>query len=386
MKKTTLLIACIFLIIFYTLGCVKKNEVPKSLQVRASMHNVYASIVSLHEYMWSPDKFLAKESEDAINKHLESLIANFKHVDLISDTFPEPGLDIILSVIQRQLHDIQNKFRAGKKEYALWRLHGISDNCIACHSRRSVSTEFIGHTPVVVNESYESHLAASRFLFATRQFAEASKSLLDTIDYAIAEEGYPEEIRQALKLWLIIEVRVKHRPNYALSQLQKLKAKEGFPESLIETTTAWERGLKEVSNLEISEGNELEIAEKLLNPLNLTQTFEDQEKRFIQTLKATELLHVIADGIYPSGLRRKSLYLLGLAYSRFPVVSFDVYQELYLERCIHEYPGSAEAQEAYHLYVELLETTHSGSEGLQLEDSEKEYLEVLKELAFRKFP
>src|SRR5690606_2331569 len=95
---------------------------------------------------------------------------------------------------------------------------------------------------------------------------------------------------------------------------------------------------------------------------------------------ATSILHSFlqtAEG----DARRQAFFLLALGYQKIPIPSFELFQEMYLEQCIREFPGTVEAKKAYSLLEELIEFESTGSGGLNLDPQDTEKLRELRSLA-----
>jgi hypothetical protein len=61
--------------------------------------------------------------------------------------------------------------------------------------------------------------------------------------------------------------------------------------------------------------------------------------------------------------RKRSLLLLGSAYSRLDLFFAGGWAEMYLEECIHEFPGSKEAKEAFAVYKSFVTAGFTGIKG-----------------------
>ncbi|MCB0325940.1 MAG: hypothetical protein KDD69_20325, partial [Bdellovibrionales bacterium] len=138
-------------------------EVPSEMRVR--MRQAYGEAANLFHYVWAPELFKDPTHEAEILGSLDRLIERFHDVDAVSDELKaEPGFQVTLLTHKNYLRDTRDRFAAGNKEYANWRLRALTANCIACHSRYEVSTDFLGDAPIPEENTFQGRLAAAEFL------------------------------------------------------------------------------------------------------------------------------------------------------------------------------------------------------------------------------
>lgn len=361
---------------------------PHPNDIQPEMRNIYSVVSELYSYAWSPKRFRDSKSEVKIQKLLDRLAEDFHRVE-VKAPLPsfEPGFRITLQTQQDLIRDARTRFTEGKKDYANWRLRGLMTNCIACHSRYQVPIDFIGDIPSSEDTSAEGHIARAEFLFSTRQFDESKKHLLDIIEAVDkAEAGWCYAF-QALQLLLLIEVRVKDNSLKAAATLQHILERSRLTPYGKEILQAWIEDLEELAHQEALSGQRPETlplnrARALLAPVWKTSSIQDDDRHLVTTLKATSLLHPLLQQQLPAEDRRKATFLLSLAYYHLQIASFDTLKALYLEQCIREFPQTDEAQRAYLLYVDLIESMSMGSAGLFLETDQQQKLRQLRSLAF----
>ena len=79
-------------------------------------------------------------------------------------------------------------------------------------------------------------------------------------------------------------------------------------------------------------------------------------------LRGTALLHkaLESDSQKPEA-RSHALYLLGAAYNRLPMFFAESWSDMYLEQCISEFPGTADAKNAFRVMKESITEEFTGS-------------------------
>lgn len=349
--------------------------------LRSDMQQVYQVSSELFGYAWDQKKFEDPRAAQRIAELLDKLRTDFHEVrrDAPIAMF-EPGFEASLKTTQETLADIQRRFVEGDRDYARWQLRGLTANCIACHSRMDVKADFTGKIPLPDDDSFESRLASAEFLMATRQFDKASDALYRLASSSGKKFPGEHDAFRALKLWLVIETRVKTRPEASISKLKALLKGDNFSGVRKEAIKQWVEDLGQG----YPEQSSVSTAKDLLEPVLGASAVQEHEEHLVTTLMATSMLHeLLSEKISQDELRRGT-YLLAVAYNCVPILSFEVYRPLYLERTIRMFPQTEEAQKAFVMYQEYLEYMNSGSGGVHLEHEDMRRLRELRHLAFGK--
>jgi len=360
-------------------GC---SNSPAPDNVPAQMRSIYDTASQLYGYLWSPEKFAAKENHQKILALLEKLSTNFHRVEELTpvERF-EPGFRVTFLTYQGMLKDIRARFADGDKDYANWALRGLTSNCISCHSRYEAPVDFIGSTPQIEANSLEARLARAEFLLASRQFDEARAAFIEIAKDSVAEAETGPQTLEALKLWLLIEARIKGRSEAAAKVLSDFRAEYAVPSEIEETIQFWEKDLRKTGTEE-SRAAALDEAERLLQPVVSSPRISNDEHHLVTTLRATSILHNLLELPANKDTKRRATFLLAVAYQHVPINSLEIFRELYLEQCIREFPYTKEAQRAYEIYAEYLKVLSSGSSGLHLDQEDIRRLKVLRRLAY----
>lgn len=148
------------------------------------------------------------------------------------------------------------------------------------------------------------------------------------------------------------------------------------------TVQGWIKGLEAWSKAPaVKVGNKLTTGEKLIRA-GATRGI-DFRPDDVALLRGTALVH---ESLEASDLneeqRRKAVYLLGYAYSQIPQFFTEGWDELYLEKCIEEFPNTQEAKWAYNIYSDKVMDDFTGSGGSNVPAEIKLHLEDLRRKAF----
>ena len=352
--------------------------------IRREMLDAYQAADELFTYVWTPEMFRNSRNEKKIEQLIDRLIVDFHNIEQRApiEAF-EPGFRIALTVQHNTLDDVRKRFSEGQKEYANWRLRGLSRNCIACHSRFNSPRNLLGSPPRVRDKSVDGRIAAAEFLVASRQFDAGSEELYELASDLLLTEGGLYEAFEALKLWLVVEVRVKNRGQYSAERLESLLESKYLPQEKAEVLRAWasdlgrlNRGAKDPDQATVIR------ARQLLVPVFREEAIPEKEKHLVSTLKASAYLHDILRTGLSIEEKRKASYLLAVAYDSMPIQSFDVFAPMYLEQCIREFPQTKEAQLSYQRLKTRTELDSTGSGGLHLDRGQQERLKKLRGSAY----
>ena len=376
--------AVLLLCVLLAAGCSTDKKKKTAAMIGGDMLDAYKSADELYTYVWTPEMFREKQNEKKIEGLLDRLIVDFHNVEKRApvEAF-EPGFRIALAAQQNTLSDVRKRFSAGQKDYANWRLRGLSRNCIACHSRFGSSKSILGSPPRVRADSIEGRLAAAEFLVASRQFDKGSDALYKLGSDLLLSRSGSYDAFEALKLWLVVEVRVKRRSEYSIERLNSLLESRDIPLGKAELLREWIADLKR-PRVETQSSNDKNIAaaRKLLAPVINEQTIEEKESHLVATLNASAVLHDALEGMLSKEKKKEATYLLAVAYDNMPIQSLDVFAPMYLEQCIREFPATKEAQLAFRRLKLRTEVEGTGSGGTHLDSNQKSALQELKQLAF----
>lgn len=363
--------------LFFCFACRTKTKIEPVF--RTEMQDAYSASTQLFSYIWSPGEFSKKENRKHILDLLDRLTQDFHRVEKLAGTAgKEPGFAVTLQINQELLQDASNRLARGEVTYANWRLRNISENCISCHARYAVPTDFVGAPPLVQDNSFDGQIAAAEFLFASRQFEKAAEAFYSLAESVGSLESGSRLALRGLQRWLMIQVRVKLSFSEAAEQLKNFLKKVSLrPEEAI-IVGSWIKDLKALEKNRTSAKDSLAYAKNLLGDLSSEKSLPEEERSLVNTLRASGIIH---ETIHLTKNRRLALYLLALAYYHLPLDFLDVFKELYLEQVIREFSHTKESADAYKLYEALVESENTGSGGIHLDETEAQKLQELQLLA-----
>lgn len=345
-------------------------------EVQSSMQKLLQPLRTLQPYLADEDKFTDSDNADKIEAQIKALRANFHTIETIPSRYKsQPGfLDNVKNVAEL-LDDADRRFGEGKTEYAWWRLQRLPTDCFSCHATYKVSSQY--SNSAMIDESL-TPLERARFLLATRQFAEA-KTTLVTVLHDPAYRMYDD---QALRSLLLVETRISKDPKESIALFKDILATTQLPTDDSDTVKRWIKGLESWSKTKpIPEAERLARGEQLIR-LGATRGIEFQQDD-VALLRGTALVHEgLESGKLTENQRRKALYLLGFAYNHLSQFFTEGWGELYLEKCIEEFPNSQEAKWAYNIYRGKVMDDFTGSGGSNIPDEVKLHLEDLRKKAY----
>ena len=384
LAKKFLIVSLGFAALCLVFACAQGKSAPAG-SIKPEMWDAYQTTSELYSLVWSPASFKDKRNEKRILELIDRLSDDFHRVGKKSSPDNmEPGFKVTLLSQQEMISDIGRRFRMGYKDYANERLRGLSANCVSCHSRFEDKNNFLGLPTPISDTSFEGRLASAEFLIASRQFEPASAALRSLAWELSSSPDSSFEALRALKLWLLVQVRVRNRDRQTASELSGLLENSKFPREERAVIRTW---ISDLSRLKAQENEQassrVSKADSYIQPVLRADLIREQEASLVPTLEATELLHEVLQEDISAKLRRRSTCLLAQAYNRLPIQTFDIFSELYLERCIREFPNTKEAREAFEKYERRVKTLNTGSGGLHLENEDIEKLNELRSLAFR---
>lgn len=353
------------------------SSVLRAESLKPTMAGALQSFEELQPYLTSQERFSAPQNEPTITTLVRSLREGFHSAQsLKSPLLRDPGFSANLSIIEDLLGDAERRFKEGKRGYALYRLRAVSSNCTSCHMTYSVNIS--RQSELKLPEGLNS-LEEAEFYLSARRFNQASATLS-----RVMEEGKSALFTiEALRKWLVLEIRVKEEPQKTIEALRRFQQRATLPRDerdeithWVESLRGWKPGLKSKGSL-VTQARTL-MAESLrgtFDPLGRVDV--------VNLMRASALLHrALASSELSNQDRANALLLLGFCYYRLPLYFIDELPEVYFERCIQEFPGSKEAQKAYRYQKEKTILDFTGSGGTHIPADVVEHLNELYRKAY----
>lgn len=345
-------------------------------EVRAGMNNLLVPFRAIQPYIAAQDRFMAQEANDKVAGLINDLRKNFHRLESVPTSYHAlPGFDENLLAVADLLDDSSRRFSEGKKSYAWWRLRKLPSDCFTCHATYKVSSRY--SNPGIVDDSLDP-LNRGRFLLATRQFSEAQGEFLKALQDPTNTMYYNE----ALRSLLLIATRIDQNPSEGVATLQRALETSKLPEEDAREAHQWIKELRSWANEKATPSRTtVAFAEQLITGGAASTPTHRQND--VSLLRGTAILHqLLEQGALKKELRPQALYLLGFAYTKLPLFFSESWAEMYLERCIKEFPGSANAKRAFAAYRDQTIDDYTGTAGTDIPDEVKLHLEELRKKAY----
>ncbi len=345
-------------------------------EVKAGMNALLAPFKEIQPYIASEQRFLNPNNRDAVMRIIQDLRANFHKVEAIPSRYHSlPGFTENVRDVAELLDDSSRRFSEGKASYAWWRLRKLPADCFTCHATYKVTSHYSNLG--VIDESLDP-LNRARFLLATRQFSEAQVAFTAVLKSPEYKLYYDE----ALRSLVLITTRIDRNPAEGAEQLRTITRTADLPEEDAREALQWADELvawgREDSAKRVGS---LKLAEQLIQ--RGSKTTPDTPQDDVSLLRGTAMLHQqLEDGKLPKEQRPRALYLLGFAYTKLPLFFSESWAEMYLERCIREYPGTNLAQKSYKTYREHILDDYTGTAGTDIPAEIRLHLEDLRTKAY----
>lgn len=345
-------------------------------EVRSGMDSLLVPFRLIQPYIASQDRFMSPSNHDEVLSIVQDLRKNFHRLESVPSGYHSlPGFDENLLAVTELLDDASRRFSEGKASYAWWRIRKLPSDCFTCHATYKVASHYSNEA--VIDKSLDP-LNKGRFLLATRQFAEAQEQFLKVLQNPDFRMNYNE----ALRSLLLISTRIHSKPAEGIATLKRAIDSSRLPEEDAREAAQWISQLSMWANEKPSETkNTLAFAEQLITGGAVTSPTRPQND--VALLRGTAILHKqLEDGVLKKELRPRALYLLGFAYTKLPLFFSESWAEMYLERCIKEFPGTMNAKRAYTTYHEQILADYTGTAGTEIPAEITLHLEELRKKAF----
>jgi hypothetical protein len=347
-----------------------------SQEIRSEMNSLLRPFRAIQPYIASEERFLDPEQRDVVSQIIQDLRTNFHKLENIPSKYHAlPGFDENVRAVADLLDDSGRRFNEGKTSYAWWRLRKLPSDCFTCHATYKVENRY--SNAAVIDPSLDP-LNRARFLLATRQFKEAQEAFLAVL----RNRDYRLQFNEALRSLVLITTRISRDPTEGAEQLRDIVRSSSLPDEDAREALQWAAELdswgREKSALQ---PHAMRLAEQLIE--RGSKDTPDMPQNDVALLRGTAIIHQqLEEGKVPKELRPRALYLLGFAYTKLPLFFSESWAEMYLERCITEFPGTALAKKAYAVYREQIIDDYTGTAGTDIPAEIQLHLEELHHKAY----
>ena len=298
---------------------------------------------------------------------------------LASHGFTEDASGLFLAgVLERYSLLMLRSFEQGESERVQELLYGLTDVCIACHTRLPSAED----SPVAKQFADSQAIGAlhperrARIQVATRRFDDALETLETMLETGQALD--PHVLDEALRTYLTVAVRVKGDMERPIPVLETVAERSAPGSPLRRDIDAWVQSLREYRDTPF-----------VTDPLDSARASIEAAAEYpverrgalVDYLAASSLLHrYLVSGPDDAAAISEAYYLLGLAEYRIQEDDWLPQAELYLEVSIVLAPDASWAEDAYALLVEKIRRSYAGARGGQLPPEVVERLIELRQV------
>jgi hypothetical protein len=186
---------------------------------------------------------------------------------------------------------------------------------------------------------------------------------------------------EALRSLLLISIRIEKDPLEGVATLQRVLNTSDLPEEDAREAKSWMKQLTAWSAEKPARARDtVAFAEQLITTGATSSPTRMQDD--VALLRGTAILHTqLEQGTIRKDARPRALYLLGFAYTKLPLFFSESWAEMYLERCIKEFPGTVTAKQAFSIYRDQIVDDYTGTAGTDIPAEVKLHLEELRKKA-----
>lgn len=348
--------------------------------VKAEMDSLLKPFRAIQPYIASQERFSDAGNREQISSLLYELRKNFHRLESVPSNYHSlPGFDENLRAVADLLDDSSRRFTEGKTSYSWWRLRKLPSDCFTCHATYKVAHHY--SNAQVVDQALDP-LNQGRFMLATRQFPEARTQFLKALENPENRFYFGEVLRSLL----LISTRIDQDPSQGIATLRQALTTPNLPGEDAREVRQWIDQLSSWSTEKSTDSRRrtsltVAFAEQLITGGAVSTPQRAQND--VALLRGTAILHqLLEQGAVKKEVRPQALYLLGFAYTKLPLFFSESWAEMYLERCIHEYPNSGTARRAFVTYRDQIVDDYTGTAGTEMPAEVKLHLEQLRRKAF----
>ena len=272
----------------------------------------------------------------------------------------DSGGMFLASVLERYSLLLLRSYEHGEHEHVQQLLYGITDVCIACHTRLPSPNDSPVARQFIESKEFASlpPRKKAQIEVATRRFEDALATFETLIESARSID--PSGFEDLLRTYLIINIRVKGDMERPIPMLE-LVAERSDPHSAWgRDVEIWLESLQALRDQPYT-GEPLETAREMLSTAD-SASYPSRRSALVEYVAASSLLNRYLRSNPPDTKDvSEAHYLLGLAEFRIRPDEWLPHAELYLEVAIVLAPDAKWAKPAYELLVEKIDQTYGKS-------------------------
>jgi hypothetical protein len=316
-------------------------------------------------------------------QYSEDVLAALRELDdqsaiLASHGFYEDSAGAFLaSVLERYSFLLLRTYERGDSEQVQQLLYGMTDICIACHTRLPSARDSPQAKQFVDSEAIWSlpDKKRARIQVATRRFDDALLTLEQILDSTVAD---PAALEDLLRTYLVVNIRVKGDMERPVETLRSVEERSAAQSPWRRDVGIWLESLRHFRSTPF-------IVDPLISAREMIEAasgadFPSKRSALVDYIAASSLLHrYLASNPSDTIGVSEAHYLLGLAEYRIYPDDWLPQAELFLEVAIVLAPDAPWAMPAYSLLVEKINRTYLQSPGGRLPPEVEERLRELKQ-------
>ena len=355
---------------------VSSSDEVEQEATRQTMQVIFESLRYLLQLDISEGNFDSAENRRNVLEALREL--DDQSAILASHGFhKDTGGMFLASVLERYSLLLLRSFEQGESSRVQDLLYGITDVCIACHTRLPSTTD----SPVARQFADSRTIATlpapkrARIQVATRRFDDALETLESLLE---SPQVDPALLEDALRAYLIVSIRVKGDMERPVPLLEVI-------EDRANAGTAWRRDIETwLTSLQHYRGmpfvsDPLASAREIIDAADEPE-FPSRRSALVEYIAASSLLnrYLTSDPADVASIS-EAHYLLGVAEYGIHRDDWLPQAELHLEISIVLAPDAPWARQAYALLVEKIDRTYMHSSGGQLPPDVEERMWELRQ-------
>jgi hypothetical protein len=344
---------------------------------RDTMQVIFDSLRYLLQIDISGGDFAGSNNRDKVLAALREL--DDQSAILASHGFyDDTGGMFLASVLERYTLLLLRSYEQGEPERVQDLLYGITDVCIACHTRLPSSRD----SPVARQFADSSAIASlpakkrARLQVATRRFDDALETLESLLESPNAAE--PAGLEDVLRTYLIVNMRVKGDMERPIPVIEAVEERSAPKSAWRQDLEIWLASLQHYRDIPFV-SDPLKTAREIIDAADKGD-FPSRRSALVEYVAASSLLnrYLISEPADTMDVS-EAHYLLGVAEYRIHRDDWLPQAELYLEISIVLAPDAPWANQAYALLVEKIDRTYMRSPGGRLPPDVEERLWELRQ-------
>lgn len=348
------------------------------------MNRAFMALADLIPFLTDEESFQDRKNATVIRGKISELQTAFKdakHDRVLKEDLFAPSYAIINESISASF----DAFKAGKKDYAHWRLKEITTHCLDCHTRLPPSFESsFQNGELTINEKkFDNVYNLGIAQLIVRRYVDAKNSFIRSIQDRMIRKDY-REIMPPFKQILVIHTKVLKTPEDLIALFKEYAEKKGLPEEVKNSLLAWIgrlnhwKGQKVLSTgLEDDQAVEAFITREL-SPLKKKTALDDGND--VDLLIATG---VLSNYLFENPSSKKApeiSFWLGWSEKHLKREAFFGSGDLFLKQCVKRYPKDPIARKCLDEYRESVEFEFTGSSGTRIPSDVRNELNSLEQL------